>query len=83
MGILNLTPDSFFDGGQYKGTKSILEQIINLFCIICFSTRYILILFFSKEKHLSEIRSHDILTSIQTSEKLPVPSISEFFSGAL
>ncbi|WP_418511778.1 dihydropteroate synthase [Corallibacter sp.] len=27
MGILNLTPDSFFDGGQYKSEKSITEQV--------------------------------------------------------
>jgi dihydropteroate synthase len=27
MGILNLTPDSFFDGGKYSGTKSILIQV--------------------------------------------------------
>ncbi|GAA3782067.1 dihydropteroate synthase [Corallibacter vietnamensis] len=27
MGILNLTPDSFFDGGQYKSKKSITEQV--------------------------------------------------------
>lgn len=26
MGILNLTPDSFFDGGRYSDEKSILEQ---------------------------------------------------------
>jgi len=27
MGILNLTPDSFFDGGKYKDEKSILKQV--------------------------------------------------------
>lgn len=27
MGILNLTPDSFFDGGKYKDEKSILSQV--------------------------------------------------------
>ncbi|WP_417289802.1 dihydropteroate synthase [Corallibacter sp.] len=27
MGILNLTPDSFFDGGQNKSEKSITEQV--------------------------------------------------------
>ncbi|PKP40564.1 MAG: dihydropteroate synthase [Bacteroidetes bacterium HGW-Bacteroidetes-13] len=27
MGILNLTPDSFFDGGLYKDEQSILQQI--------------------------------------------------------
>ena len=27
MGILNITPDSFFDGGKYKDEKSILEQV--------------------------------------------------------
>ncbi|WP_108246464.1 dihydropteroate synthase [Muricauda brasiliensis] len=27
MGILNLTPDSFFDGGKYKGEASILHQV--------------------------------------------------------
>ncbi len=27
MGILNLTPDSFFDGGRYASEKSILEQV--------------------------------------------------------
>ena len=27
MGILNLTPDSFFDGGKYKDEGSILAQI--------------------------------------------------------
>jgi dihydropteroate synthase len=27
MGILNLTPDSFFDGGLYKNEKSILNQV--------------------------------------------------------
>lgn len=26
MGILNLTPDSFFDGGKYKNEKEILQQ---------------------------------------------------------
>lgn len=27
MGILNITPDSFFDGGKYKDEKSILGQV--------------------------------------------------------
>lgn len=27
MGILNITPDSFFDGGKYKDEKSVLAQI--------------------------------------------------------
>ncbi|MGY0391933.1 dihydropteroate synthase [Bizionia sp. KMM 8389] len=27
MGILNLTPDSFFDGGKYKNTESVLSQV--------------------------------------------------------
>lgn len=27
MGILNVTPDSFYDGGQYKNEKSILNQV--------------------------------------------------------
>jgi dihydropteroate synthase len=27
MGILNLTPDSFFDGGHYNGEKSVLKQV--------------------------------------------------------
>ncbi|NJB83035.1 dihydropteroate synthase [Wenyingzhuangia aestuarii] len=27
MGILNITPDSFFDGGKYKDEKSILAQV--------------------------------------------------------
>lgn len=27
MGILNLTPDSFFDGGKYKDEGSILKQV--------------------------------------------------------
>ncbi len=27
MGILNLTPDSFFDGGQYQEEKKMLEQV--------------------------------------------------------
>ncbi|MDG2280045.1 MAG: dihydropteroate synthase, partial [Flavicella sp.] len=27
MGILNITPDSFFDGGKYSDEKSILEQV--------------------------------------------------------
>ena len=26
MGILNLTPDSFYDGGKYKSEKDILQQ---------------------------------------------------------
>lgn len=27
MGILNVTPDSFFDGGKYKNTTSLLHQV--------------------------------------------------------
>ncbi len=27
MGILNITPDSFYDGGRYKNEKEILEQV--------------------------------------------------------
>lgn len=27
MGILNLTPDSFYDGGKYKSERDILEQV--------------------------------------------------------
>ncbi|MCM2302905.1 MAG: dihydropteroate synthase [Flavobacteriaceae bacterium] len=27
MGILNLTPDSFFDGGKYQNEKSIIEKV--------------------------------------------------------
>tara|TARA_B100000809_G_scaffold266760_2_gene331295 strand:+ start:30283 stop:31107 length:825 start_codon:yes stop_codon:yes gene_type:complete len=27
MGILNITPDSFFDGGKYKDSKSVLVQV--------------------------------------------------------
>ena len=27
MGILNVTPDSFHDGGQYKDESSILNQV--------------------------------------------------------
>ena len=27
MGILNVTPDSFFDGGRYKDENSILNQV--------------------------------------------------------
>ncbi|WP_405398849.1 dihydropteroate synthase [Maribacter sp. Asnod2-G09] len=27
MGILNVTPDSFFDGGKYKDEKSVLNQV--------------------------------------------------------
>ena len=27
MGILNVTPDSFFDGGQFKDEKSIITQV--------------------------------------------------------
>lgn len=30
MGILNLTPDSFFDGGMYKDETSILKRIENM-----------------------------------------------------
>jgi dihydropteroate synthase len=27
MGILNITPDSFFDGGKYKNESEILGQV--------------------------------------------------------
>jgi len=27
MGIINLTPDSFYDGGKYKDGKEILNQV--------------------------------------------------------
>jgi dihydropteroate synthase len=27
MGILNITPDSFFDGGKYKNEGDILSQV--------------------------------------------------------
>ena len=27
MGILNLTPDSFYDGGKYRHEKDILTQV--------------------------------------------------------
>ncbi|MBB3123805.1 dihydropteroate synthase [Mesoflavibacter sabulilitoris] len=30
MGILNVTPDSFFDGGRYKDENSILNQVENM-----------------------------------------------------
>ena len=30
MGILNITPDSFYDGGKYKSEKQILTQVENL-----------------------------------------------------
>ena len=30
MGILNVTPDSFFDGGKYKDETSILNQVENM-----------------------------------------------------
>ena len=30
MGILNVTPDSFFDGGRYKDESSILNQVENM-----------------------------------------------------
>jgi len=30
MGILNLTPDSFYDGGKYKSEKDILQQTENM-----------------------------------------------------
>ncbi|MDF4202294.1 dihydropteroate synthase [Maribacter sp. SA7] len=31
MGILNVTPDSFFDGGKYKNQSSILHQVEKMF----------------------------------------------------
>lgn len=30
MGILNITPDSFYDGGQYKDESAILKQVENM-----------------------------------------------------
>ena len=30
MGILNITPDSFYDGGRYKNDTSILNQVENM-----------------------------------------------------
>ena len=27
MGILNLTPDSFYDGGKYKNESAVLKQV--------------------------------------------------------
>ena len=27
MGILNITPDSFYDGGRYKNESEILNQV--------------------------------------------------------
>jgi len=27
MGILNITPDSFYDGGRYDSDKKILKQV--------------------------------------------------------
>tara|TARA_R110000796_G_scaffold67449_5_gene154826 strand:- start:83252 stop:84085 length:834 start_codon:yes stop_codon:yes gene_type:complete len=30
MGILNVTPDSFFDGGRYKNTTSIINQVTEM-----------------------------------------------------
>jgi len=30
IGILNLTPDSFFDGGMYKDETSILKRVENM-----------------------------------------------------
>lgn len=30
MGILNITPDSFYDGGVYKNNKAILNQVENM-----------------------------------------------------
>ncbi|WP_405296091.1 dihydropteroate synthase [Algibacter sp. Ld11] len=32
MGILNITPDSFYDGGQHKDKKSILNHTENMLC---------------------------------------------------
>ena len=31
MGILNLTPDSFYDGGRYKDESEILSRVENMF----------------------------------------------------
>ena len=27
MGVLNITPDSFYDGGRYKEEKAVLDQV--------------------------------------------------------
>ncbi len=32
MGILNCTPDSFFDGGKYKNTTAIVNQVEKMLC---------------------------------------------------
>ena len=32
MGILKITPDSFFDGGKYRDEKSILKQVEKMLC---------------------------------------------------
>ncbi|NOZ46901.1 MAG: dihydropteroate synthase [Chlorobi bacterium] len=32
MGILNITPDSFYDGGKYKNEKAVLSQIEKMIC---------------------------------------------------
>jgi dihydropteroate synthase len=32
MGILNITPDSFFDGGQYQKEKKMLAQVEKMLC---------------------------------------------------
>lgn len=32
MGILNITPDSFYDGGLYKDDSEILNQVENILC---------------------------------------------------
>jgi len=31
MGILNVTPDSFYDGGRFKEKSSILNQVEHIF----------------------------------------------------
>ena len=31
MGVLNLTPDSFSDGGQYKSRDAALQQVAQMF----------------------------------------------------
>ena len=32
MGILNITPDSFYDGGRYKNETDILLQVQKMLC---------------------------------------------------
>ena len=34
MGIINLTPDSFYDGGKYKSEKGIIEQVKKMLFVL-------------------------------------------------